>query len=57
MISIVFCVIALCYALYINYSWYKHCNEINDTWAERCKELEKKLVDAYKKDRKGKRNE
>ena len=28
-----------CFAFWINYSWYKHCNKINDDWSAICKKL------------------
>lgn len=47
-VSIIFyaiSLIALGYTIYINYSWYKDCNELNDRWAERCDELSKRCDD------------
>ena len=38
-----------CYALYINYSWYKQYNEMNDRWTEYCNKLNDKWADIYKK--------
>ena len=32
---IILFIIMTCYALYINYSWSKYCDEINDEWAKR----------------------
>ena len=47
MISFIFCIIMTCYALYINYSWSKHCDKINDAWAKYCIEMNKRWADAY----------
>lgn len=47
MISFILFIIMTCYALYINYSWSKHCDKINDAWAKYCIEMNKKWVDAY----------
>ena len=38
-----------CYALCINYSWYKQYNEMNDRWTEYCNKLNDKWADIYKK--------
>ena len=46
-ISFIFCIIMTCYALYINYSWSKHCDKINDAWAKYCIEINKKWADVY----------
>ena len=46
-ISFILFIIMTCYALYINYSWSKHCDEINDEWAKRYIELNNKWTDAY----------
>ena len=46
-ISFIFCIIMTCYALYINYSWSKHCEKINDEWAKRYIELNNKWTDVY----------
>ena len=46
-INFIFFIIMTCYALYINYSWSKHCDKINDAWAKYCIEMNKKWVDAY----------
>ena len=55
MISFIFCIIVLCYALYVNCSWYKHCIELNDRWAERYNELNKKWADICQKIREEKK--
>ena len=47
MINFIFCIIMTCYALYINYSWSKHCDKINDAWAKYCIEMNKRWADAY----------
>ena len=57
MISFIFCIIMTCYALYINYSWSKHCDKINDTWAKYCIEMNKRWADAYNSIIKEKENE
>ena len=57
MISFTFFIIVSCYALYINYSWYKHCNKINEKWAEHCNEINEKLADIYNRIRKENKNE
>lgn len=68
MINFIFCIIMFCYASYINYSWYKDCNKLNDRWAERChklndkwaeqyNELNKKLVDICQKIREEKKDD
>ena len=46
-INFIFCIIMTCYALYINYSWSKHCDKINDAWAKCCIEINNKWADAY----------
>ena len=46
-ISFILFIIMACFALYINYSWSKHCDEINDEWAKRYIELNNKWTDAY----------
>ena len=46
-ISFIFFIIMTCYALYINYSWSKYCDEINDEWAKRYIELNNKWTDVY----------
>ena len=46
-ISFILFIIISCYALYINYSWSKHCEKINDEWAKKYCELNNKLADAY----------
>ena len=46
-INFIFFIIMTCYALYINYSWSKHCEKINDEWAKRYIELNNKWTDAY----------
>ena len=57
MISFIFCIIMTCYALYINYSWSKHCEKINDEWAKKYCELNNKWADAYNSVIKEKNNE
>lgn len=47
MINFIFFIIMSCYALYINYSWRKHCDKINDEWAKYCIEMNKKWADYY----------
>ena len=54
---IILFIIMTCYALYINYSWSKHCDKINDAWAKYCIEMNKKWVDAYNSIIKEKNNE
>lgn len=39
MINLILFIIMACYALYINHSWYKHCNELNDRWADVCQKI------------------
>ena len=56
-ISFIFCIIMTCYALYINYSWSKHCDKINDAWAKYCIEMNKKWADVYNSIIKEKDNE
>lgn len=34
MINYIFTIGVLFYALYINYSWCKHCNELNTRWSK-----------------------
>ena len=46
-ISFILFIIMICYALYINYSWSKYCDEINDEWAKRYIELNNKWADYY----------
>ena len=46
-ISFILFIIMTCYALYINYSWSKHCDKINDAWAKYCIEMNKRWADAY----------
>ena len=46
-ISFIFFIIMTCYALYINYSWSKHCEKINEEWAKHYIELNNKWTDAY----------
>ena len=57
MISFIFCIIMTCFALYINYSWSKHCDKINDAWAKYCIEMNKKWADVYNSIIKEKENE
>ena len=54
---IILFIIMTCYALYINYSWSKHCDKINDAWAKYCIEMNKKWADAYNSVIKEKKNE
>ena len=56
-ISFILFIIMTCYALYINYSWSKHCDKINDAWAKYCIEMNKRWVDAYNSVIKEKENE
>ena len=56
-ISFILFIIMTCYALYINYSWSKHCEKINDEWAKRYIELNNKWSDAYNKIIKEEENE
>ena len=46
-ISFILFIIMACFALYINYSWSKHCDKINDAWAKYCIEMNKRWADAY----------
>ena len=46
-INFILFIIMSCYALYINYSWYKYCEKINNEWAQKCCEINKKWADAY----------
>ena len=46
-ISFIFFIIMTCYALYINYSWSKHCEKINEEWVKHYIELNNKWADAY----------
>ena len=46
-ISFILFIIMTCYALYINYSWSKHCDKINDAWAKYCIEMNKRWADVY----------
>ena len=46
-ISFILFIIMTCFALYINYSWSKHCEKINDAWAKYCIEMNKRWADAY----------
>ena len=57
LINFIFCIIMTCYALYINYSWSKHCDKINDAWAKYCIEMNKRWADAYNSIIKEKENE
>ena len=57
MISFILFIIMTCYALYINYSWSKHCDKVNDAWAKCCIELNNKWADAYNSVIKEKNNE
>ena len=57
MISFILFIIMTCYALYINYSWSKHCDKINDAWAKYCIEMNKRWADVYNSIIKEKENE
>ena len=57
MISFILFIIMTCYALYINYSWSKHCEKVNDAWAKCCIEINEKWADAYNSVIKEKNNE
>ena len=52
-INFILFIIMTCYALYINYSWSKHCEKVNDAWAKCCIEINEKWADAYNKLYKG----
>ena len=39
MIDFILFIIMSCCALYINYSWSKYCEEINDKWADICRSI------------------
>ena len=54
---IILFIIMTCCALYINYSWSKHCEKINDEWAKKYCELNNKWADAYNSVIKEKENE
>ena len=56
-ISFILFIIMTCYALYINYSWSKHCDKINDAWAKYCIEMNKRWADVYNRIIKEKENE
>ena len=56
-ISFILFIIMTCFALYINYSWSKHCEKINDAWAKYCIEMNKRWADAYNSIIKEKENE
>ena len=57
MISFILFIIMTCFALYINYSWSKHCEKINEAWAKYCIEMNKRWADAYNSIVKEKENE
>ena len=57
MISFILFIIMTCFALYINYSWSKHCDKINDAWAKYCIEMNKRWADVYNSVIKEKENE
>ena len=57
MISFILFIIMTCYALYINYSWSKHCEKVNDAWAKCCIEINEKWADVYNSIIKEKNNE
>lgn len=50
-------IIMACFVLYINYSWSKHCEKVNDAWAKCCIEINEKWADAYNSIVKEKENE
>ena len=54
---IILFIIMTCYALYINYSWSKHCEKMNDEWSKRYIELNNKWTYAYNSIIKEKENE
>ena len=54
---IILFIIMICYTLYINYSWSKHCEKVNDAWAKCCIEINNKWADAYNSVIKEKNNE
>ena len=56
-INFILFIIMTCFALYINYSWSKHCDKINDAWAKYCIEMNKRWADAYNSVIKEKGNE
>ena len=56
-INFILFIIMSCFALYINYSWRKHCEKINEEWAKRYIELNNKWADAYNRIIKEKENE
>ena len=39
MINFILFIIMSCCALYINHSWSKYCEEINDKWADICRSI------------------
>ena len=47
MINFILFIIMSCCALYINYSWSKYCDKINDEWAKRYIEMNNKWTDVY----------
>lgn len=56
-ISFIFFIIMTCCSIYINYSWSKYCDKINDEWAKKYCELNNKWADAYNSVIKEKENE
>ena len=56
-ISFILFIIMSCYALYINYSWRKYCEKMNDEWAKKCCEINSKWADAYNSVIKDKEND
>ena len=54
---IILFIIMACFVLYINYSWSKHCEKVNDAWAKCCIEINEKWADAYNSVIKEKENE
>lgn len=48
MIGYICAIGALSYALYINKSWCKSSNELNDRWAVHCNELNERWAELYK---------
>lgn len=49
MINLILFIVMACYALYINYSWSKDYDEMNNIWAEYCNKLNDEWSDVYKK--------
>ena len=57
MINFILFIVMACYALYINYSWSKYCEEMNDKWAKHCNEINKNWADVYNRIIKEKEND